>query len=288
MAPKRLGKTKMTARPRVTVRRATPVAKRDKVAADLRDPRVAALLKRLVTAQEEERRRIARNLHDHLGQQITALHLTLSALNDDGSLSDEAKRRLTLAEGIVKTLDRDIDLLARDLRPSALSDIGLSSALADLVRQWTSVTRVPAEFHDSTSDGMSLSSEASANAYRIVQEALNNIARHANASHVSVLLEHRKGETAIIIEDNGCGFDAEHQETSQTMRGGMGLIGMRERAALIDGNLQIESKPGVGTTVFVRIPLDRSTQDPTGGGGMKKAQRHKGRKRHHRAKRTHR
>ena len=221
-----------------------------------RAPRVKTLLERLVTAQEEERRRIARNLHDHLGQQLTALRLTLDAISHDESLSEALRPRLALAEQIVSKMDRDVDLLAWDLRPDMLGDVGLPAALAELVKQWTTVSQVPAEFHLSTTDDFRLPAEIESNVYRIVQEALNNIAKHASATQVSILFEHRGTEAAVIVEDNGRGFDPDLAFRSRERV--MGLLGMRERAALIDGDVQFESKPGQGTTVFVRVPIKKS------------------------------
>ena len=221
------------------------------------ESRIKALLDRLVTAQEEERRRIARNLHDHLGQQLTALRLTLDAIGNDASMPGALRSRFELLQGIVSKIDRDVDLLAWDLRPATLDDAGLPAALSELVRQWTSVSQVPAEFHQSTPADFRLPDEIESNLYRIVQEALNNVAKHAGATHVSVLLEHRGDEAAIIIEDNGRGFDPDRALKSRERHMMMGLLGMRERAALIDGDVQIESAPGKGTTVFVRIPIKK-------------------------------
>ena len=230
---------------------------REVVERTLAEARIKALLERVVTAQEEERRRIARNLHDHLGQQLTALRLTLEAIDTDAGTPRALRGRLDQLQGIVSKMDRDVDLLAWDLRPVALDDAGLPAALADLVSQWSSVSQVPAEFHQSMPAGFRLPEEIESNLYRIVQEALNNIAKHAAATRVSVLLEHRGDEAAVIIEDDGRGFDPDAAFASRERHTMMGLLGMRERAALIDGDVQIESAAGHGTTVFVRIPVKR-------------------------------
>ena len=219
------------------------------------EARVKVLLNRLVRAQEEERQRIARNLHDHLGQQLTALRLTLDALTHDASLPESVRSRIALVGAIVLKIDRDVDRLAWDLRPAPLDCAGLPAALTDLVRQWSNVAQVPAEFHQSTPAGFRLPPKVESNLYRIVQEALNNIAKHAAATHVSLLVEHRGNEAAVIIEDNGCGFDPDRVLASRKRAAMMGLLGMHERAALIGGDVQVESAPGQGTTVFVRIPI---------------------------------
>ncbi len=218
------------------------------------ESRVKSLLERLVHAQEAERRRLSRNLHDHLGQQITVLKLTLSTLRDDPTITKAMRDRLAAADDIVAKLDRDVDLLAWDMRPPALDDLGLAASLAELIRHWGSLTQIAAEFHQSTPQAVALSADAGANLYRIVQEALTNIAKHSGATQVSVLLEQRGGETTVIIEDNGRGFNAERVSAAETRHGGMGLIGMRERAALLEGTVHVESAPGHGTTIFVRVP----------------------------------
>ena len=217
------------------------------------EERVKALLERLVNVQEEERRRLALNLHDHLGQQLTALRLTLSTLRDARS-DAERTRQFDSVEQIVSQLDRDVDFLAWELRPPALDDVGLEAALAQFVRQWSSATGVLAELHESAKGGSRLSPDIESHLYRIVQEALNNVSKHAHASHVSVILERRVDETRVIIEDNGSGFELA-DELMRIKPGSMGLTGIRERVALIGGDFELESAPGKGTTLFVRIPL---------------------------------
>ncbi len=217
------------------------------------EERIKALLERVVTAQEEERRRIARNLHDHLGQQLTALRLTLDAIVHDAGLPDELHARVAAADKIVARMDRDVDVLAWDLRPAALDDIGLTEALDDLVRQWSTISQVAAEFHNSAAEPPKLPSDVQSNVYRIVQEALNNVSKHAAATHVAVLMERRGDEVAIIVEDNGRGFNAKAAAAAER-HARMGLLSMRERAALIGGSVEFETAPGEGTTVFVRVP----------------------------------
>jgi signal transduction histidine kinase len=218
------------------------------------EARVKLLLERLVTAQEEERRRLARNLHDHMGQQLTALNLTLDSVAEDMNMPPALRARLSTAQDIVKRLDKDVDLLAWDLRPAAL-DLGLPAALSDLVRQWSAATQVTGEFHQSELHDVRLPAHAEANVYRIVQEALTNVAKHAGASHVSVLLEQRRDDLAVIVEDDGRGFDPDKAIASHGLHSGMGLLSMQERAAQFDGTIELESSPGQGTTVFVRVPL---------------------------------
>ena len=217
--------------------------------------RVKALLDRLVTVQEDERRRIARNLHDHLGQQLTALRLNVGSLKDAERSSAEFRKRLEAIDKIAAGVDRDLDFLAWELRPVALDDVGLNAALDAFVKEWSSTQSVPAEFHDSTPGALRLTPEIESQLYRIVQEALNNVSKHAGAKRVSVLLERRGDETILIVEDDGVGFKAETVTDPKRRHAGLGLVSMQERAALVGGKVQFETSRGKGTTLFVRIPV---------------------------------
>ena len=218
------------------------------------EERVKSLLERLVSVQEEERRRIARNLHDHLGQQLTALRLSIGALKDHALSQAQLRARLDAIDKIASQIDRDVDYLAWDLRPAALDDVGLTAALETAVRDWAATNGVNAEFH-TTPAAARLAAESESHLYRIVQEALNNVSKHARATHVSVLLEHTDGEVRLIVEDNGRGFDADQALHHRAI----GLTSMQERAALIGGQVEFESAPGKGTTVFARVPIRATT-----------------------------
>ena len=217
------------------------------------EERVKSLLERLVSVQEEERRRIARNLHDHLGQQMTALRLTVAALKAGPLPPEELRDRLERLDGIATKIDRDLDTIAWDLRPAALDDVGLNAALATLVNDWSKTHGVTAELHVTDPDAIRLTGEVESHLYRVVQEALNNVTKHAAATRVSVLLERRDHNVIVIIEDDGRGFDVEKAMEKGHQR--MGLIGMQERAALVGGSMEIESAPGKGTTLFVQMPV---------------------------------
>ena len=193
------------------------------------EERVKALLERLVSVQEEERRRLALNLHDQLGQQLTALRLALAALRDAGDEA-ERSRHFDHIERIVSQLDRDVDFLAWELRPPALDEVGFEAAVADFIRRWSATNGVAARLHRTSHDDVRLPAEIESNLYRIVQEALNNVAKHAQAQHVSVIFEHRAGDLTLIIEDDGRGFDAENPDVR---RNGMGLAAARSRWSCI-------------------------------------------------------
>ena len=217
-------------------------------------------MKRLVEAQEAERHRIARDLHDHLGQQLTALRLKLQSIrsrcNGDALLAKEMDDTQEYASRI----DMDINYLAWELRPTELDQLGLANALASFVREWSKTYDISAEFHTSNDLSERLPPELETNLYRIVQEALNNILKHANASNVSVLLERHSERVVLIIEDDGKGFDPVIDRPKSVSKG-LGLIGMRERTALLGGTLEIESRPGGGTTIYARVPVNPSGRD---------------------------
>lgn len=218
--------------------------------------RVKALIEQLVTVQEAERRRIALNLHDHIGQQLTALRLTLGTMRD-GHPTPAQDHQLDTLDTLTAQMDRDLDYLAWELRPAALDDVGLEAALQQFVTTWSAQHRIPAEFHTSTWKGDRLPGATESNLYRITQEALNNVIKHAGATHVSVILERRVDEAILIVEDNGRGFDFEKARAARGRHAGMGLVGMEERAALIGATIQFESAPGKGSTLFVKVPVTR-------------------------------
>lgn len=216
--------------------------------------RESAILRQLALAQEEERFRIARDLHDQLGQQITALQLELKQLEPavESTLHPSILLPLqTLALQMAKETHR----LAVDLRSTALEDIGLIAALRQMVANWSSQTDITAEFQGYGLNQGPLSRATEIVLYRVVQEALTNVYKHAVATRVDVIIERRNDAVVVIVEDNGRGFDPEAPLTSKESPR-LGVLGMRERARQVDGSLEIESSPGQGTTVLVRIPLD--------------------------------
>jgi signal transduction histidine kinase len=184
---------------------------------------------------------------------MTALRLNLAAL-DQGCSEDAALReKLEHTKRIAERLDADVDFLAWELRPAALDDIGLAEAMGTFVTQWSNHSGVEAQFHTSGLNRERLPPETETNLYRIMQEALNNTMKYAHAGRVDVLLERRDHQVVLIVEDDGVGFNPNKEQNGEPDKG-MGLIGMRERAALVGGTLQIESKPKAGTTIFARVP----------------------------------
>ncbi len=212
------------------------------------------LLRRLVTAQEDERRRISRELHDGLGQELTALILGLKALEQAIPETTPGHTRLREVEAIVNRIGRETHDLAIDLRPTALDDLGLGTALATYVARWSERTGIAAAFERLGLEGTRLPLEVETAVYRVVQEALNNVAKHAAARHVSVIVERSGVELTALVEDDGRGFAPDPRSAGSDPRQ-LGLLGMRERIGLIGGTLLIESGEGVGTTLRARIPL---------------------------------
>ena len=212
------------------------------------------LLRQIVRAQEDERRRIARDIHDHLGQQITALRLNLEAMAAAQATAPEARENFEQTTSLAERLDADVDFLAWELRPAALDDLGLAESVSHFVNEWSKYSGIEAQFHTSGLDKDRLPLETETNLYRITQEALNNIMKHSSAKHVDVLLERRNEHVVLIVEDDGIGFTPKNILGGDGDKG-MGLIGMRERAVLAGGALEIESKPKEGTTIFARVPI---------------------------------
>ena len=209
------------------------------------------LLHQIISAQEEERKRISRDIHDHLGQQLTALRLILSALKAQSEPSSQLDQAYSIAERI----DAEVDFLTWELRPTVLDDLGLVKALENFVNEWSRYLSIPVEFHTTGLKKMRLSPEIEINLYRIAQEALNNVSKHARANHVGVLLEKQGKSVVLIIEDDGIGFEMSEKERLYGDGKGIGMFGMKERALLVGGAMEIESTSENGTTIYVRIPI---------------------------------
>jgi PAS domain S-box-containing protein len=208
------------------------------------------LLERLVFAQEDERRRIAREMHDQFGEQLTALTRSIGALKESCAGDNSLTEQVETLETIAQQLDRDVDHLVWELRPTALDDLGLRAALANYIQDWSRRVKISAELHSSGLLNDRLPSDAETTLYRIAQEALTNVAKHSRARNVDVILERHGDSVVLIVEDDGIGFDPGESERSDR---GFGLLGMHERAGLVGAVLQIESTPGSGTTVLVRL-----------------------------------
>ena len=206
----------------------------------------------IINAQEQERKRIARELHDETSQVLTSLLISLAVL-EESLTTPEARERIADTRRLAHQTLRAIRSLSIDLRPSALDDLGLLPALRWYVKEYQKKCSIEVDF---ISSGFKerLPAEMETALYRIVQEALTNTARHAQAKRVSIMLKENEKEIEGIISDDGIGFDIEALRKSPDSERGLGLAGMTERAVLLDGSLDIESCPGHGTTITVHIP----------------------------------
>ncbi|HEX8851046.1 MAG TPA: CheR family methyltransferase [Gemmatimonadaceae bacterium] len=235
----------------------TNITERKRAEATMERARAAGareqLRRRLLEAEEAERRRLARELHDEAGQHLTALGLGLQSLSDVVPPGSEADQRAARLRTLVAAMSRELHAIAVRLRPRALDDFGLERATAAYVDEWSRQTGIAADVHaEPGPERFSAALESAV--YRIVQESLTNVAKHSGATHVSVVIERRDGQVVAIIEDNGRGFDPTTLTAGN--REDLGVIGMRERAELLGGTLEIESGPKGGTTVFARIPIE--------------------------------
>jgi PAS domain S-box-containing protein len=211
------------------------------------------LLRRMVFAQEDERRRIAREMHDQFGEQLTTLALRIAALKAACGDRPELREQVDGLDAVARQIDRDVDQLVWELRPTALDDLGLRAALMNYIQEWSRRVNVHAALHTSGLLDARLPSEVETTLYRIAQEALTNVAKHARATTVEIILERRNNHVLLIIEDDGVGFEPAQEAAG---RQGFGLLGMRERAALVGATLEIESA-GKGTTILVRMEAPR-------------------------------
>lgn len=208
------------------------------------------LLERVMEAQEEERRRISRELHDEAGQSLTSMLVGLRVLQEEtAGLNENALARIRelkhLTDGVLEELHR----LAMDLRPASLDHVGLVAALEQMVAQTAQTHGLAAQFEALDIDTMTLPAHVEMSVYRIVQEALTNAVRHSRAEHVDVLLKGGGGSLVVVIEDDGCGFDPDTIASNSHL----GLAGMQERAQQMGGKLTVESTPGAGATVVVEL-----------------------------------
>jgi signal transduction histidine kinase len=219
------------------------------------------LLRRLVSAQEEERRRLARELHDQTGQHLTALLLGLKALEDQTPDPSRARSRLQQLQALAEQIGEGVHHLAFELRPPSLDDLGLQAALVNYLEEWSQRCGVGVEFHDTGMGSGRLPSAIETALYRVVQEALANVARHAHAHRVGIVLERHHRQLTVVVEDDGMGFEVETVLNAASPAGQLGLLGMQEQ---VGGTWAIESTPGKGTTVLARVPLSGETEVPHG------------------------
>lgn len=226
----------------------TLLAAQAAIAIDLSERVARESLRRVVAAQEVERRRLARELHDETGQALTSILLGLRSLEEFVDGESERAAVAHIRQLAVQTL-QDVRRLAVELRPKALDDFGLVAALERLTAGFGEQTGLAVDFVAGFGD-TEIPGEVATALYRIVQEGLTNVVKHAAATRVSVLVTRKNGGVVLVIEDDGRGFDPEDAPGD-----GFGLQGMRERVDLLGGTLRVESREGAGTTIAVEVPL---------------------------------
>ncbi|MDQ1708202.1 MAG: hypothetical protein QOJ88_1413 [Pyrinomonadaceae bacterium] len=208
--------------------------------------RYRSLSRQLMEQQEIERGALARELHDQLGQSLVAISLNLEAIEDE--LSPPSRARVPESTRIIKQMIEQVRTLAFDLRPALLDEFGLVEALRDLVMRHGQRAGMRTSFTATPTDARA-PVEIETACFRIVQEALSNVARHAQARHIEVRLTVQDVALEVTVTDDGVGLNVERRRT------GLGIMGMSERADLAGGKVDIESAPGAGTTVRARFPL---------------------------------
>jgi PAS domain S-box-containing protein len=218
------------------------------------------LVAQLVTSQEAERRRIARELHDQIGQHIVGLLLRLEHLSQASAKQPVSPAMIQPLRDLIEVMARDVHHVALELRPTALDDLGLPEALAHYAQDASRRSGIEIDVHADRSARLNATGETVV--YRIAQEALTNVLKHAGAQHVSVLLARRGSGVQLTIEDDGIGFDPERLLRFGPLEHRLGLAGMIERAALIGGEVHFDSAPGRGTTVILRVSAnEREVRD---------------------------
>jgi PAS domain S-box-containing protein len=212
------------------------------------------LLGRIVAARDEERQRLARELHDETGQSLTALLVGLVSVEQSRTIDETRALAMQLRQITARTIE-DVGRLARGLHPSILTDMGLAEAARRHVADFQRSCGIPVQLRIRGLDGPRLRSRLETTCYRVLQEALTNCARHSQASQVRVGLFRSGPEVVLVLRDDGVGFDIGSQLASVSSRSGLGLHGMRERVARAGGIMTIDSAPHAGTRLIVRIPV---------------------------------
>ncbi|RJF77873.1 GAF domain-containing protein [Rhodopseudomonas palustris] len=212
---------------------------------------LSQVLRRTVEDQEAERLRIARELHDTLGQSLTLLQLGFETIGQAAPDNADLQGRISGMKTLTADIGRQVNRLAWEIRPTALDDLGIQTAIQHLLDAWSEKAQVQFDLHMTLGDRR-LPAAIETTLYRVLQEALTNIVRHAAATHVSVILRLTDQQVMMVVEDDGRGFVNPDVDRPPER---LGLLGIRERLTLVGGSLEIESAPGKGTALYARIPL---------------------------------
>jgi two-component system sensor histidine kinase UhpB len=218
--------------------------------------RMRRLARQMVSAQEEERRYISQELHDELGQALTGIAFDLAAIEEElgPELAPAIKNRLAAARSLADQVDESVSEIALDLRPYMLDDLGLLPTLRWYTNRYTKRLEIEVEM-EAIGLEERLPPQVETALYRAVQEALTNVAKHAQANGVRIRLERKEAAVVAFIEDDGQGFDVEKIAGPRAPERGAGLLGMQERVTILGGSFHIQSHPGQGTRLTIEIPI---------------------------------
>jgi len=213
------------------------------------------LSRRVLSAQEEERKQISRELHDEIGQLLTGATVRLATLKMEAAVNTEGlEKKIASTQRLLEKTMRIVHRFARELRPPILDDLGLIPALHAFMRQFTKRTRIPVDF-SAFAAVEQIHSDKRTVLYRVGQESLTNVAKHAQASRVTVNIRRIEGDVRLEIHDDGRSF-----QVQRVLSGGrvthLGLLGMRERVEMVGGAFSVDSFPGKGTTIRAQIPMN--------------------------------
>jgi chemotaxis family two-component system sensor kinase Cph1 len=214
---------------------------------------LSKVLRRTVLEQEAERQRIARELHDSLGQYLTVMRMDLESIGRDAQASVAIRQRVEKLKSLTTDVGQEVNQLAWEIRPTALDDLGLQTAIQQFLEEWEERSSLKFELHLALNDRR-LPAPIETALYRALQEAVRNVVKHAEATQIGVILEANSNEVRLIVEDDGKGFLWDGEGVAQPPDR-LGLLGMRERLALVGGSLEVETSPGAGTTLLVHVPL---------------------------------
>ena len=215
---------------------------------------LSQVLRRTVAEQEAERQRIARELHDSLGQTLTLLQLGFDGVARTLPDDAEAQRQLATLKDLTFDLGSEVNRLAWEIRPTALDDLGLQTAVRMLVEKWGASTPLQFDLHLALGERR-LPPAIETTLYRVLQEAITNIVRHAGARRVGVVLQTQAHEAQLVVEDDGSGFEWPGDQLTAAPGRRLGLLGARERLALVGGTMEVDTAPGRGAALVVRVPL---------------------------------
>jgi light-regulated signal transduction histidine kinase (bacteriophytochrome) len=215
---------------------------------------LSQVLRRTVLEQEAERQRIARELHDSLGQYLTVMQLDLDGIGRDTQASASIRRRVEKLKSLTTDVGQEVNQMAWEIRPTALDDLGLQKAFQQFLEEWAERSPLQFDVHLALNDRR-LPPAIETALYRVLQEAIRNVVKHAQASRVGVILEATAREVRLIVEDDGRGFVWETSARAVAASDRLGLLGIRERLALVGGILEVETSPGSGTTLLIHVPL---------------------------------